>query len=81
MASIEETKNTKEKMVKIRLPRVKGETHAYCCINGTAWQIQRGVEHTVPAYIAEIFHNAEKAQLEADEYEMQLAEDEAASLK
>lgn len=75
---VKKGKTAKRKLVKIKLPRVKGETHAFAAVNGERWQIQRGKEVEVPDYIAEVFQNAEKAQIEADEFEEQLIADEKA---
>ena len=77
-AETKKGKTAKRKRVKIKLPRVKGESHAFAAVNGERWQVQRGKEMEVPDYIAEVFQNAEKAQIEADEFEEQLLADEQA---
>ena len=77
----ETKKEKKPKMVKIKLPRKKGETHAFACVNGKGYQIQRGKEVDVPDFVAEVFRNAELAEEYAEEYENRLAEEEEASLK
>ena len=74
-------KEKKPKMVKIKLPRKKGETHAFACVNGKGYQIQRGKEVDVPDFVAEVFRNAERAEEYAEEYETRLAAEEKASLK
>ena len=74
-------KEKKPKMVKIKLPRKKGETHAFACVNGKGYQIQRGHYVEVPDFVKEVFDNAERAEEYAEEYENRLAEEEEASLK
>lgn len=58
------TKETvsKEKMVKIRLPKTRAdEDDERVWVNHRSWQIKRGVEVEVPACVAEVLRNREKA--------------------
>ena len=63
----------KEKMVKILLPRGrKNEEHfVIVSVNGRSWKIMRGVEVSVPDYVAEVLENgrmmAETARRYVDE--------------
>ena len=56
------TKETKEKMVKIRLPKTRAdEPDERVWVNHRSWQIQRGVEVEVPECVAEVLRNKELA--------------------
>lgn len=63
----------KEKMVKILLPRGRKneENFVIVSINGRSWKIMRGVEVSVPEYVAEVLENgrmmAETARRYVDE--------------
>lgn len=59
-----ETKTEKtEKMVKIRLPRERGESDtAYWSLNGRKWLIKKGVEVEVPEDLAELIYRQEEAK-------------------
>lgn len=63
----------KEKMVKILLPRGKKneENFVIVSVNGRSWKIMRGVEVSVPEYVAEVLENgrmmAETARRYVDE--------------
>ena len=50
----------KEKMVKILLPRGRKneENFVIVSVNGRSWKIMRGVEVSVPDYVAEVLENA-----------------------
>lgn len=52
--------NEKEKMVTIKLPRVKGEDVAFASVNERTWYIPRGKEIEVPACVAYVFEEREK---------------------
>ena len=49
----------KEKMVKILLPRGRKneENFVIVSVNGRSWKIMRGVEVSVPDYVAEVLEN------------------------
>ena len=49
----------KEKMVKILLPRGRKneENFVIVSVNGRSWKIMRGVEVSVPVYVAEVLEN------------------------
>ena len=56
------TNETKEKMVKIRLPKTRAdEPDERVWVNNRSWQIQRGVEVEVPECVAEVLRNKELA--------------------
>ena len=63
----------KEKMVKILLPRgrTNEENFVIVSVNGRSWKIMRGVEVSVPEYVAEVLENgrmmAETARRYVDE--------------
>ena len=63
----------KEKMVKILLPRGRKneENVVIVSVNGRSWKIMRGVEVSVPDYVAEVLENgrmmAEAARRYVDE--------------
>ena len=63
----------KEKMVKILLPRGRKneENFVIVSVNGRSWKIMRGVEVSVPDYVAEVLVNgrmmAEAARRYVDE--------------
>ena len=63
----------KEKMVKILLPRDRKneENFVIVSVNGRSWKIMRGVEVSVPDYVAEVLENgrmmAEAARRYVDE--------------
>lgn len=59
----------KEKMVKIRLPKVRNdEADVYVSVNERSWLIKRGVEVEVPECVAEVIRNQELALEKADEF-------------
>ena len=63
----------KEKMVQILLPRGRKneENFVIVSVNGRSWKIMRGVEVSVPDYVAEVLENgrmmAEAARRYVDE--------------
>ena len=63
----------KEKMVKILLPRGRKNEENFVIVsfNGRSWKIMRGVEVSVPEYVAEVLENgrmmAETARRYVDE--------------
>ena len=63
----------KGKMVKILLPRGRKneENFVIVSVNGRSWKIMRGVEVSVPEYVAEVLENgrmmAETARRYVDE--------------
>lgn len=60
-----EVKETKEKTVKIKLPRMKDEPDMFVSVNERTWLIKRGVEVEVPECVAEVIRNGEAMQEEA----------------
>ena len=62
--TVDETKT--EKMVKIRLPRVRGESDTmYWAINERDWLIKRGEDVEVPESLANLIYRQEEAKEEA----------------
>ena len=56
------TKETKEKMVKIRLPKTRAnEDDERVWVNNRSWQIQRGVEVEVPECVADVLRIKEES--------------------
>ena len=65
--NITNTTATKEKMVKIRLPLLRGENNAdvFVGVNGRTWLIKRGVEVEVPEICAIELRQQEEALAKA----------------
>lgn len=63
----EKTENTAgEPMVKIRIPRDKNDnSDVFVGVNNRQWLLKRGMEHEVPACVAEVLRNAELMEEEA----------------
>ena len=59
---------TKEKMVKIKLPRDKKEPDVFVSVNERSWLIQRGVEVEVPECVAEVLRHREEMEAEAYDF-------------
>ena len=65
----ETAKKKTEKLVKIRIPRTKGDdSDVYVSVNARTWLIKRGVEVEVPECVAEVLRNSEAMQEEAYAY-------------
>ena len=64
MAETKEIKKTeapKEKMVKIRIPRIKAnQEDVFVSVNERTWIIKRGVEVEVPECVAEVIRHQEE---------------------
>lgn len=69
--TVEATNPTDEKMVKIRLPRVKDNPTAFVSVNERTWMIKRGEEVEVPECVAEVLRHKEEMEEEAYEFEQQ----------
>lgn len=67
MSAEKKTVETKtEEMVKIRIPRVRGESDTmYWSINERDWLIKRGEEVEVPKFLADLIYAQEEAKEEA----------------
>lgn len=62
-----ENVTAKEKMVTIRLPRIKGESDSvYISINERNWLIKRGCSVEVPECVAQLLEEQEQAIEEAE---------------
>lgn len=65
-----EVKEVKEKTVKIRIPKERGEPDDFfVAVNGRTWLIKRGVEVEVPAICAEEIEHYYEAVEKADAYQ------------
>ena len=54
---------TKEKLVKIRIPREKGnDADVFVSVNERTWLIKRGIEVEVPECVAEVLRHQEEAE-------------------
>ena len=63
------TETSKEKLVKIRIPRERDrQDDVFVCVNGRTWLIKRGVEDEVPECVAEVIRNAEDVAEKAYAY-------------
>ena len=63
------TAGTKEKTVKIRIPKERGnDSDVYVSVNERSWLINRGVEVEVPECCAEVLRNQEIALEKADAF-------------
>lgn len=57
----ETVKETKEKMVKIRLPRTRENAEdVFISVNDRTWQVQRGVEVELPECAVAVLRHQEK---------------------
>ena len=69
-----ENKAVKEETVRIRLPLTKKEKDdVFVGVNGRRFQIQRGKDVEVPAYVYEVLKHQEEMLNLAMEYEAQAA--------
>lgn len=62
---------TKEKMVKIKIPLERGKANkdVYVSVNDRDWQIKRGITVEVPECAAEVLQHEEEQLLRAAEYQ------------
>ena len=61
MAEEKKTETPKEKMVKIRIPRLKADQEdVFVSVNMRTWLIKRGVEVEVPECVAEVLRHSEE---------------------
>lgn len=61
MAEEKKTETPKEKMVKIRIPRVKAnQEDVFVSVNERTWIVKRGVEVEVPECVAEVLRHQEE---------------------
>lgn len=62
--------NPAERIVSVRLPLTRElQDDVFVRVNQRTWQIKRGVTVQVPACVAEVLENSERAMLEAIEYQ------------
>ena len=64
------------KMTKILLPRGRKneENFVIVSVNGKSWKIMKGVEVSVPVYVAEVLENGRRMAEEARRYVDKMAE-------
>lgn len=56
-------KNTKEKTVTVRLPRISGSGDAvYVSVGERSWRIKRGCDVTIPLCAYDVLRNSEIAE-------------------
>lgn len=61
MAEVKKTEAPKEKLVKIRIPKVKAnQEDVFVSVNERTWLIKRGVEVEVPECVAEVIRHQEE---------------------
>ena len=61
MAETNKTETPKEKMVKIRIPKIKAnQEDVPVWVNERSWLIKRGVEVEVPECVAEVIRHSEE---------------------
>ena len=61
MAETKKTEETKEKLVKIRIPRTRADQEDVpVWVNNRSWLIKRGVEVEVPECVAEVLRHQEE---------------------
>jgi len=72
---VKSKKNT-QPMEKVLLPRGRKnqENFVIVSVNGRSWKIMRGVEVTVPAYVAQVLENGRRMAEEARRYVDRMAE-------
>ena len=61
MAETKKTEETKEKLVKIRIPKFKAnQEDVFVSVNERAWIVKRGVEVEAPECVAEVIRHSEE---------------------
>lgn len=61
MAEVKKTEAPNEKLVKIRIPKVKAnQEDVFVSVNERTWLIKRGVEVEVPECVAEVIRHQEE---------------------
>lgn len=58
-----------EKLVKIKLPRVKGEDAVFVSVNERTWLVKRGIEVEVPECVEEVLRHQEEMQEQAEAFD------------
>ena len=62
-------KNTKERTVTVRLPRISGKNDAvYVSVGERSWRIKRGCDVTIPLCAYDVLRNSELAEDKAVSY-------------
>ena len=65
-----EIKETKEKLVKVRIPKTKdNQGDVFVSVNDRTWLIQRGKEVDVPECVAEVLLHQQRMEEEALAFE------------
>ena len=61
MAEETKTATPKEKMVKIRIPKIRAnQEDVFVSVNERTWLVKRGVEVEVPECVAEVIRHSEE---------------------
>ena len=61
MAEVKKTESPKEKMVKVKIPKVRAnQEDVFVSVNLRTWLIKRGVEVEVPDFVAEVLRHQEE---------------------
>ena len=59
--TVKKTEAPKEKMVKIRIPKIKAnQEDVFVSVNERTWIVKRGVEVGVPECVAEVIRHSEE---------------------
>lgn len=69
--TIKKANNATEKRAVVRLPLLRGQNavqEEFFSVNGKNYMIKRGEEVEIPEAVAEVIHNAEKAETYAMRY-------------
>ncbi len=62
-------KNTKERTVTVRLPRISGKSDAvYVSVGERSWRIKRGCDVSIPLCAYDVIRNSEIAEDKAISY-------------
>lgn len=62
-------KKATEKLVKIKLPRVKGEDAVFVSVNERTWLVKRGIEVEVPECVEEVLRHQEEMLEQAEAFD------------
>lgn len=61
MAEVKKTESPKEKMVKVKIPKVRAnQEDVFVSVNERTWLVKRGVEVEVPECVAEVLKHQEE---------------------
>ena len=61
MSEVKKTESPKEKMVKVKIPKVRAnQEDVFVSVNERTWIVKRGVEVEVPECVAEVLKHQEE---------------------